>query len=208
MTFAPFTVTRVESHPATELLERLRNVVMLKDREAKPYAKATLTLGQSDFSRFRPAQRYVLTDNLLKIQCLNWELARLGYDALALEGYLTIWTDASSEPIDLLPPIIESIPEATGEMVNVINDGMHRLFVGRLEWKKPVVVLAEDLPEQYPYYAYPIPGHNPWDHVVILEGGSVPANVIKKWHRTSDNKRLYRDFNSAFTNVGGPRGQG
>jgi hypothetical protein len=71
-----------------------------------------------------------------------------------------------------------------------------------------VVVLVEDLPPQCPYYAYPIPGAAPWDQVAVIEGDKVPAGIIKKWHRTSDNKRLYRDFNSAFQNVGGPRGQG
>ncbi|MDR1657487.1 MAG: hypothetical protein LBT47_08030 [Deltaproteobacteria bacterium] len=208
MSFAPFTVTRIESHPVEELLERLKNVVMLKDRQVKPYFKANLTVGSMDYDLFRPAQRYVLSDNLLKIQLLEWELARFGYDPLVLDGYLTLWTDSSDQPVDLLPPIVECIPEATGEKVNVINDGMHRLFVGRLEWKKPVVVFVEDLPEEYPYYAYPIPGRDPWDQVKILEGSTIPASLIKKWHRTADNKKLYRDFNSAFTNVGGPRGQG
>ena len=127
---------------------------------------------------------------------------------MALDGYVTLRTDRSDEPIDLLPPVVEAIPEADGSVVNVINDGMHRLYAGRLAWRRPVVVLAEGLPERYTYYAYPIPGDSPWDQVTILEGGTVPAGLIKKWHRTADNKKLYRDFNSAFQNVGGPRGQG
>jgi hypothetical protein len=208
MTFTPFKVTKVESHSPDELIKRLRDVVMLKDRSAKPYAEAKLVLRPLAFEQFRPAQRYVLTDNLLKVQHLEWELAEFGFHPLALNGYLTIWTDQGPEPIDLLPPVIEAIPEADGSTVNVVNDGMHRLFAGRLEWLVPVVVLAENLPAQFPYYAYPIPGAGPWDQVKILEGSVIPVGHIKKWHRTADNKKLYRDFNSAFQNVGGPRGQG
>jgi hypothetical protein len=208
MAFQPFAVTRVEAHGPDELIARLRDVRMLKDPQAKPYARAKISLAALDYSAFRPAQRYVLGDNLLKVQHLEWELARHGHHPLALEGYLTLWTDRSGDPIDLLPPVVEAIGESTGEFVNVINDGMHRLFAGRLEWRRPEVVLVEDLPAEYPYYAYPIPGASPWDQVAILEGSSIPVGLIKKWHRAADNKRLYRDFNSAFQNVGGPRGQG
>jgi len=44
--------------------------------------------------------------------------------------------------------------------------------------------------------------------VMLFFGSRIPEGVLKKWHRIPDNKRLYRDFNSAFLNVGGPRGQG
>jgi hypothetical protein len=203
-----FTVASVELHGLDELFKRLRSVTMLKDRSARPYAEAKLSLGPMDYADFRPAQRYVLSENLLKVQRLEWELARYGVDYLGLEGYATIRTDQSAEPIDLLPPIVEAVKEADGTIARVINDGMHRLFAGRLEWRRPAVVLAEGVPERYPYYAYPIPGASPWDQVIIVEGGAVPAGLIKKWHRTADNKTLYRDFNSAFQNVGGPRGQG
>jgi hypothetical protein len=207
MTAAPLIITKVEPHNAEELENKLREVVMLKDRTAKPYAQAKISLKYMSYEEFRPAQRYVLSDNLLKIQNLNWELKRLGYDLWDLPGYLTLWTEQSSEPIDLLPPIIEGQNEANGTFVNVINDGMHRLFVGRLEWKMPKVVHIVDVPEKYPYYAFPIPNSSPWDQVTILEGSTIKAGYIKKWHRIADNKLLYRDFNSAFSNVGGPRGQ-
>ncbi|MDR2368145.1 MAG: hypothetical protein LBF58_08575 [Deltaproteobacteria bacterium] len=208
MTFTPFKIIEVESHGPDELMARLREVCMLKDRSARPYARAKLEVKPLPYDLFRPAQRYVLTDNLLRVQCLEWNLHEFGHHPLALQGYLTIRTDQGPDPIDLLPPVVEAIPEADGTTVNVVNDGMHRLFAGRLEWRVPTVVLAEGLPPEYPYYAYPIPGGSPWDQVRILEGGSIPAGHIKKWHRTADNKKLYRDFNSAFQNVGGPRGQG
>ena len=208
MAFQPFTVEKVEAHGPEELLSRLRDVAMLKDPLVKPYAKARISLAVLDYSAFRPAQRYVLGDNLRTVQHLEWELARFGHHPLAIDGYLTMWTDQSEEPLDLLPPVVESVGEATGEFVNVINDGMHRLYAGRLEWRRPLVVLVEDLPPELPYYAYPIPGGAPWDQVAVLEGSSIPEGLIKKWHRIADNKRLYRNFNGAFRNVGAPRGQG
>jgi hypothetical protein len=207
MPFDKFTITKVEPHDTQELEKKLRQVTMLKDQQAKPYADAIINLKDLPYEEFRPAQRYVLSDNLLKIQHLNWELNRFGFDLLNLPGFLTIWTDKSPEPIDLLPPVIEGQREANGAFVNVINDGMHRLFVGRLEWRLPKVVYIEGVSMKYPYYAYPIPNASPWDEVAIFEGSSIPQGCLKKWHRIPDNKLLYRDFNSVFQNVGGPRGQ-
>jgi hypothetical protein len=103
---------------------------------------------------------------------------------------------------------VETNNEADGSSVNIINDGMHRMYVARLEWKLPNVVLVRNLAPRFPYYAYPIPGDNPWEQIIIVEGETIPKTLIKKWHRGADNKLLYRDFNSAFQNVGGPRGQG
>ncbi|MDR1576941.1 MAG: hypothetical protein LBT86_01750 [Deltaproteobacteria bacterium] len=208
MSFKPFKITKIQIHSQAELLEGLKKVVMLKDREARPYAQASLSVTTLPWSEVRPAQRYALVDGLAKVHCLEWELAKEGLDLFNLDGYLTIWTDQSSPPIDLLPPIVETIEEADGSLVNIINDGLHRMYVARLEWKQPKIVLARNIPREYPYYAYPIVGENPWDSIVLVEGETIPAGLIKKWHRQEDNKLLYRDFNSAFQNVGGPRGQG
>ncbi|MDR2352833.1 MAG: hypothetical protein LBF22_06645 [Deltaproteobacteria bacterium] len=208
MSFVPFKVLQVQPHPVKELFAKLRKVVMLLERDSKPYEKALLTLKVLPYAKIHPAQLYVLEDNLQRAQCLEWELARFGYNLFKLPGYLTIQTDQSQDPIDLLPPIIERTREADGSLANIVNDGMHRLYLGRLEWKPAQVVLVENLPPQFPYYAYPVPGLFPWEKIQVLPGGEVPLNFIKKWHRIPNNKALYRDFNSAFQNVGGPRGGG
>jgi hypothetical protein len=158
MGFTPFKITKIESHPPDELISRLRDVTMLKKRDVKPYASATLSLGKMDIESIRPAQRYVLLSGLLKVQRLSHELKDHGYDLMELNGYLTLHIDESPEPIDLLPPIVERHREEDGSLNNIINDGMHRLYVARLEWRRPQVVYAEMLPPDYPYYAYPIPG--------------------------------------------------
>lgn len=201
----PFKIIKADRHNEADLIERLRRVCMLKDRAAFPYKTASISLRRVTFDDVVPAQRYVLESELKKAQNMQWELAALGIDIFHLNGYVTLHTDQSSEPIDLLPPIVESAREANGETAAIINDGMHRMFLARLEWQSPQVVFIEDVPAAYPYYAYPIPGGD-WREVTILPGDAVPAGFTKKWHRVSDNKTLYRDFNSAFNNVGGPRG--
>lgn len=208
MTFQAFAITRVEKHDPEKLVENLRKVSMLKRPDVFPYAEAEISLELASFSDVLPAQRYVLSDALRRVQHLEWELGRFNINLFALEGYVTIWTDMSPEPIDVLPPIVESSTEANGQPVNIINDGMHRMYAARLEWKKPQVARIKGVPAEYPYYAYPIPGENCWDVVEILEGSHIHSGLIKKWHRISDNKTLYRNFNSSFINVGGPRGQG
>jgi hypothetical protein len=208
MGFSPFKITKVEHHSVDELLSRLKKVSMLKNPGVFPYAQAQLSLERMNISDIRPAQRYVLLSGLLKTQCLSHELKELGYDLMALDGYLTIYTDQSNEPIDLLPPIVELHREEDGRLNNIINDGMHRLYAARLEWRRPQVIYAQNLPQEYPYYAYPIPGPFPWEVVEILDNDDIPKGFLKKWHRIRDNKLLYRNFNSSFQNVGGPRGGG
>ena len=208
MAFEPFVVTEVEKHGPEALFENLRKVSMLKRPDVFPYADAHISLARMPFSDVSPAQRYVLGDALDRAQHLEWELSRFNVDLFALDGYVTIRTDQSADPIDVLPPVVESMAESDGRRVNIINDGMHRMYVARLEWKIPQVVFIQGVSPEYPYYAYPIPGGGCWDVVQILEGGHIPSGLIKKWHRIPDNKMLYRNFNSSFTNVGGPRGQG
>ncbi|MDR3152748.1 MAG: hypothetical protein LBW85_00405 [Deltaproteobacteria bacterium] len=208
MAFTPFTVLQAEPHGREEFFERMRQVGMLLDPDRRPYAEAELVLGDLPYEEIRPAQRYVLTDELFKVRQLDWELKRLGLDMLGLDGYLTLRLEGVPEPVDLLPPVVERIREADGSENNVLNDGMHRMYLGRVSWRTPRVLLVKNLPKDTPYYAYPLPGPDPWGQVTVIEGDKVPSGFVKKWHRVPDNKRLYRDFNSAFLNVGGPRGGG
>jgi hypothetical protein len=208
MAFRPFKIARAEPRSLDELLGGIRRVAMLQDPGRRPYEGATLKVTHVPYSEIRPAQRYVLSDGLLKVRHLDWELRRLGLDMLDMDGYLTLWLEGSDEPVDLLPPVLEVTREADGSVHNLLNDGMHRLYAGRLSWRVPRVLLCADLPHDTPYYAYPIPGPDPWGDVTVIQGDRVPDGIIKKWHRIPDNKRLYRDFNSAFSNVGGPRGGG
>ncbi|MDR2339992.1 MAG: hypothetical protein LBF40_07665 [Deltaproteobacteria bacterium] len=203
-----FNIIKVETHPKTELIEKLRQVTMLKDRAVRPYAECRIALERLPFTELRPAQRYVLLGGLLKAKLIADQLRDLGHDTMELDGYLSIWTDKEGGPFDLLPPMVETHREANGFVNNIVCDGMHRLYAARMEWRVPTVVRVQGLPEACPYYAYPLPGPEPWESVGILTDDSIPGDYLKKWHRIQDNKLLYRDFESAFRNVGGPRGGG
>lgn len=194
-------IKRVERHSVEELIANMRRVGMLTQPKAFPYWDAGIALATFNSNEVAPAQRYVQTKELLKVRDLRWELREHGIDLFELDGYVTIWLDGSDEPIDVLPPVIERSIEADGSAVDIINDGMHRVYLARIERAPIQCVFISDVPSQYPYYAFPLV--NGWDDVSIVQ--DIPEGYIKKWHRIKNYKSLYRDFNTAFKNVGGPR---
>ena len=198
-------ITDVMQFPVEKLIANLRDVTMLKDKDVKPYENATIEVQEVDPDFLYPAQRYVLTKELEKVRDLEWALKGLGIDLFKLNGFVRIKVEGVEHWIDVLPPIVEETIERNGDATDIINDGMHRMMHARMSWVYPQCVVIRDVPKELPYYAYPIPDGD-WDQVKILD--SIPKTFIKKWHRTPDNKKLYRDFNSAFMNVGGPRGKG
>lgn len=198
-----FRIRQVEHFPQEELFRRLKRVTMLHRRDVFVYENAEIRLEEVPVDRLYPAQRYVLVQELMKVRHLKWELARRHYDLFHLDGYLKVWLEGESDPLDLLPPVVEEWVEANGQAVNLINDGMHRLYLAYLEWVTPQVILVRNIPPEYPYYAFPNPTQ--WHGVEWVD--SLPEGYVKKWHRIADYKTLYRDFNSAFDRVGAPRGR-
>lgn len=195
-------IKRVERHSVDELMQNMRRVSMLTKPSELPYKDASIELETLDTDEIAPAQRYVLTQEILKVRDLRWTLREHGVDLFALEGYATIWLDGYDDPIDVLPPVVEQSTEDDCSVVRILNDGMHRVYLARMERTPIQVLYVENVPEQYPYYAFPLV--NGWDGVEIVT--ELPEGYIKKWHRIKDYKSLYRNFNSGFQNVGGPRG--
>jgi hypothetical protein len=202
--FEDMQILKVKKYPVTELVKRLRNITMLEDETTKPYEAAFISLENICVEDLNPAQRYALKDELLKVRKLKWELEKQGIDLFNLHGFIRISLAGQNEPIDLLPPIVEEYIERNGRIVHIINDGMHRVYLAYLEWVIPEVVFVRGLPKDLPYYAFPIPERD-WTKIELMD--DIPDTLIKKWHRISQNKKLYRNFNSAFKNVGGPRGR-
>ena len=195
-------IIRVEHHSVEELLDNMRRVAMLTKPEELPYKSADIQLKTFDTDDIAPAQRYVLTHELTKVRDLRWSLREQGVDIFQLDGYVSIWLAGYDQPIDVLPPVVEYSVEADSSAIRILNDGMHRVYLARMERTPIQVIYVEDVPEQYPYYAFPLV--NGWNDVEIVS--ELPHGYIKKWHRIKDYKSLYRNFNSGFTNVGGPRG--
>jgi len=195
-------ITRVEKHGSDELIANLRKVGMLTDPSIRLYAEAEIALPVLHTDEIAPAQRYVLAQEILKVRDLQWALREHGVDMFKLDGYVTIWRDGFDDPIDVLPPVVEESVEADGSIVKILNDGLHRVYLARMERSPIRVAFIRSVPPQYPYYAFPLV--NGWNDVEIVR--DLPEGYIKKWHRIKDYKSLYRDFNTGFQNVGGPRG--
>jgi hypothetical protein len=195
-------IEHIERHSTDELLANMRKVGMLTNPSLRVYENSKIELATMDTDDIAPAQRYVLVHEIMKVRELRWALAEHGVNLFKLDGYVTIRLKGYDDPIDVLPPVIEQSVEADGSVVKILNDGMHRVYLARMERSPIQVVYVQDVPKEYPYYAFPLV--NGWNDVEIVQ--DLPEGYIKKWHRIKNYKTLYRDFNTGFQNVGGPRG--
>lgn len=202
-----------------ELIRRLRNVTMLEDDKAYPYKDAVITSEHLNPRELTPPQNYLLSSALTNI--FDLEDAFKNYDKQSvitgnyyfdifdlsggfLEYGLHEYTSSllPSITMTLLPPIIEESIEASGSVKLIICDGMHRVYssmIRRLDKINCIYIRGVD--KKYPYYAYPVV--DGWDGVKIID--KLEPGLIKKFHRIKNNKKLYRNFNSVFTNCSAPR---
>ncbi len=199
-------IIALKRHSTAELIAKLKEVPLLKQPDVFVYRQALITLEQIRTDCLHPAQNYIWLQELRKTQELRWSLAAHGVDLFKLDGYVTYTVrreDGAEEDYDLYPPIVEESLEADGSLALVINDGMHRLYLARLEWVAPQVAYIRGVPKAYPYYAYP--RRQGWEGLDLLAENPDPRAYLKKCHRQRDNKRLYRDFQAVFRNVGRSR---
>ena len=199
-------IIALKRHDAGELIAKLKAVPLLKQPEVFVYSQALITLEQIHTDCLNPAQNYIWLQELRKTQELRWSLAARGVDLFKLDGYVTYTVrreGGEEEVYDLYPPIVEESVEADGTLALIINDGMHRLYLARLEWVAPQVVYIRGVPQDYPYYAYP--RRQGWEGLDLLADNPDPKTYLKKCHRVRHNKRLYRDFQAVFANVGRSR---
>ena len=201
-------IVALTRHDSQELVERLRQVPLLQQPEVRVYAGAHISLEHIHTDQLSPTQNYVWLTEFKKVQELRWSLAGHGVDLFRLEGFLSYTVrgaDGREESYNVYPPVVEESVEADGSVALLINDGMHRLYLARLERVVPQVVYIRGVPKEYPYYAFPRP--EGWAGVDLLPDNPDPGTYLKKCHRRRDNKRLYRDFQAVFANVGRSRSQ-
>ncbi len=80
----------------------------------------------------------------------------------------------------------------------LINDGIHRVYAARKRGRKLNVVIARNVPREYPYYAYALP--EGWTQVEELS--ELTEGYQKKVYRNPENyKALFRDFNEIFEGI-------
>lgn len=193
-------ILEVRAHPKEELVANLRKVGMKSQPDVRPYGDADINIRQMETNDIWPAQRYVLACELRKIQMLESALRELGIDLYNLDGYASIKVQGCEDWIDVLPPVVEVSQEGFGK-ISLLNDGMHRVYMARMQGRKIKVIHINGVPSEYPYYAYPLPRR--WADVEIIN--DLTKGYVKKFYRIEDPYSLYRDFDLAFDNVGGPR---
>jgi hypothetical protein len=194
-------ILKYELLPESELLARLKKTRLRGFDRAEVYRDASLEVATVDTEDLTPAQRYVLADGVQTILDVADAFTPLGIDVFALRGALLFWpegADPDEAPIPLLPPVIEESTEADGRKVLLINDGIHRVYAARKRGRKLNVVLARNVPLDYPYYAYALA--DGWAQVEEL--AELTEGYQKKAYRNPDNyKALFRDFNEIFEGI-------
>jgi hypothetical protein len=191
-------IRKYELLPEAELLSRLKKTRLRGFNRAEVYRDATLEIARLHTDALAPAQRYVLRDGVQTILDIAGAFAREGVDVFSLRGALRFWTGDGGEPIPFLPPVVEESREPDGRTVLLINDGIHRVYAARKLGREINVVLARNVPPEYPYYAYALP--KGWSQVEEL--GELAEGYQKKAYRNPDNyKALFRDFNEVFEGI-------
>ncbi len=199
----PRQLVRYEHIPEADLLERLKRTRLQGHGQPLIYESATLEYLRIDPNLLRPAQHYVLTEDVQTILHLHDAFQHHGVDIFSLRGGLHFWLQGEGEddlegPIPLIPPIIEESLEPDGTTTLLICDGMHRVYAARLRGALINVIVARGVPRQYPYYAFAVPGG--WDAVQYLT--HFPEGFVKKRYRDEQHyKALFRDFNAILPGV-------
>jgi hypothetical protein len=193
-------ILEVERFDEQELLTRLAGTQLRGHGGARVYQDADLQLCPPVHpDALAPAQRYVLEPGVRRILALREALLPHGLDMFALEGGAFVRTSHDPDAwVPVIPPVVEESHEPDGRTVFVINDGIHRAYAARSIGQRIAVVLATDVPHEYPYYALALPGG--WNEVEALD--ELPDTYQKKEYRQPDNyKALFREFNAVFPGV-------
>jgi hypothetical protein len=199
-------IIALKRHPQDALIDCLRRVPLMNRTDVLIYSHALISLERIHPNCLNPPQNYIWLQELRKTQELRWSLADRGVDLFQLDGYVTYTVrlaDGEEVVYDLYPPIVEESFEADGTVTMIINDGMHRLYLARMEWVIPQVTYVRGVPKEYPYYAFP--RREGWEGLDLLAENPDPQRYLKKCHRIRQNKTLYRDFQAVFHNVGRSR---
>lgn len=208
-------IQRVHKMTWQETREGIQRVTLRKMEEPNapfpcpvfPYRTSEIICSSVDPSLLTSPQRYVLQSQLETIQALRWELLeKWDTDLLQLHSACQLTFEDGYEQ-DVLPPVVER--DRHSDLPNslrwVVCDGAHRVYLSRMTCQKVQAILIEGV--AVPYYAYPIP--TPWENLEVINDsdhpGRVPDGYLKKFHRFSNHRAYYRDFNSAFKNVGDSR---
>ena len=193
-------ISRFEIIPECELLARLKKTRLQGFGRPFIYENADVSIVESvDPRELAPAQRFVLTPGVETVERIAAGFQQRGIDVFRLRDGLVFWTDdADEDAIPFIPPVIEESLEPDGRTVWLVNDGIHRVYTAMKLGRSLNIVLAKNVPKEYPYYAYALP--NGWTDVTEFE--ELPDSFQKKTYRDPTGyKALFRDFNEVLPGV-------
>lgn len=192
-------ISNFELISESDLLQRLKRTRLQGFGRPFIYERSELSIVEAaDPRELAPAQRFVLTTGVQAITDLAAGFRESGIDIFALRGGIVFEKNDGEERIPFIPPIIEESQEPGGRKVWLINDGIHRVYAAMKLGRKLNIVLARNVPNEYPYYAYALA--NGWDDVQELI--ELPDGFQKKTYRDPTGyKALFRDFNEVLPGV-------
>lgn len=201
-------ILKYKTYPKEELIRRLKKVTLLHssntDNPIYIYKNAEIKLTNLPVSSLMPHQFYQIEEVLLKLRNLQKALSEKNIDIFNLNGYVSYTANESKNVYTLLPVIIEYQCEKNGSVNPIILDGLHRISVARSQKLNAVqVIKVAKVNSKYPVFGYANP--NGWQDVKLIK--SLPDKKEKRVWRfpLGEVYKYYRDFNSAFKNVGKPR---
>lgn len=193
-------ITRIEMLSMEETFSRLKKTRLRGFDQAEVYKDASFALVHECYAnKLFPSQRYVIASGVNKIlEIADAFQEQYGLDAFHLKGAVLFWPEGATEPIPFLPPLVEeSREEGYSSPIWIINDGMHRVYAARKCGMSINVILVKEVPNCYPYYAFPLPEQ--WGAVYKVE--EVPQSDRKAYRNPDDYKALFRDFNAVFDGI-------
>jgi hypothetical protein len=198
-------IIKYKKHAKKELIKRLRKVILLNSRKiGKPvfvYKNTRIELKEVGIKDLVPLQLYQLKSSNQLVANLN-KIFRKKYkeDIFHMNGYCVY--ESGDKKYTFIPPIVECVENSNGKMQNVVIDGLHRMLLAiKLKKETATVVMINNIPQELILPVAP----NRWEEMKIVE--VAPKNEDKRrWLVPPEKGYLYyRNFNSAFENVGKPR---
>ena len=185
-----------------ETLSRFKQTRLKGFNQPLIYENSTLKLERNvDTNRLIPTQKYLLYKNVDILFELHEQFKKHGIDIFHLNGVILFYVEnngVEEGPIPLSPPIVENTLDKDGKYIWLINDGMHRIISARSIGSTINVILVDNIPKEYPYYAYPL--DNKWKDVDVIS--EIPRGYVKKRYRNPVNPYdLFRNFNEVFEGI-------
>jgi len=203
-------ILKYKKYAKDELINRLRKVTLLhSSNTASPiyvYKNAQIEVAHIPVSSILPSQFYYLEEPLLKVGKIQEALAEHKLDLFSLDGFVNYVTNESDIKYNLLPIVVEYQMEKDGSINPIILDGIHRVILARKKnLKKIQVIKIAKVSKDFPHPAYVNP--KGWEDVKLAK--TAPSKKDKRHWRfpIEEVNKYYRNLNSAFENVGKPRGR-